>query len=38
MTPTAYLALTSALVLSCAWGVVMWSRRAARRLDDRAGR
>lgn len=31
---TAYLALTSALVLTCAWGAVAGLRRAARRIDD----
>ena len=25
--------LTSALVLACAWGAAVWSRRKARRLD-----
>lgn len=35
MTSTTYLALTSALVLSCAWGAVAGLRRAARRIDER---
>lgn len=34
MTPIPYLALTSALVLFCAWGAVVWLRRVAKRLDD----
>lgn len=38
MTAAAYLALTSALVLACAWAAVAGLRQAARRLDARAGR
>ncbi len=38
MTPAPYLALTSALVLTCVWGAVAGLRRAARRIDERRRR